>query len=199
MAPDGRQPFPLLCSSCHRPLATEQCNNAESFRCPHCSVQLQVELFPAMLRALNEQGTLGAVAGDGEASCFYHPDKQAATVCSSCGRFLCSLCEIELGGQYLCPVCFEQGRQSEQIASLVTKRVLHDSIALSIALVPLLIWPVTLITAPIAFSLAIYAWRKPTSILRRTKLRLLAALFFSGVQIVGWGVLAVVLLQKWIS
>lgn len=199
MPADGRQLFPLLCSSCHKPLPTTHCNSGETFHCPHCSVVLQAELYPAILRQLREQGALGSVAADGEASCFYHPDKLAATVCSSCGRFLCSLCEIDLAGRCLCPACFEQGRQTEQISSLITKRVLYDSIALSIALLPLLIWPVTLVTAPTAFVMAIYAWRKPTSLLRRTKIRLLAAFLFSGLEMAGWGALAVFLLQKWIS
>lgn len=191
------QLYPLLCSSCRQPLSATLCNGETPLRCPHCSIWLQAEIFPAMLRPLRETGRNGALAADGEASCFYHPDKQAATVCASCGRFICSLCEIELAGRRLCPGCLEQGRQSEQINELITRRTLHDSIALSTALLPLLIWPVTLLTAPTAFFLAIYAWRKPTSILPRTKIRLIAALLFSTLQMLGWGALAVVLLKRW--
>jgi hypothetical protein len=191
-----RSLFPLLCSSCHTPLPAALCNSGESIRCPHCSTQLQVELFPAILRPLHEGGTVGLQVAEGEASCFYHPDKQAVTICSSCGRFVCSLCEIDLAGRHLCPVCLEQGRQNEQLSELVTKRILHDSIALNTTLLPLLIWPVTLITAPIAFYLAITAWRKPSSILPRTKIRQVLALLFSVLQIIGWAALGVFLFQK---
>lgn len=199
MPPEERQLFPLLCSVCHTPFAAARCASGEPFRCHHCAVKLQAELYPAILRHLREPGQIGALAADGEASCFYHQDKQAAKVCSSCGRFLCTLCEIDLAGHCLCPLCLEQGRQTEQIASLVNKRVLHDSIALSTALLPLLAWPLTVITAPVALFLSITAWNKPNSILRRSKVRLVAALVFSGLQLLGWGALGLFLLQKWFS
>lgn len=199
MSPGERSLFPLLCSSCHTPLPAALCNSGESIHCPHCSKQLQVELFPAILRPLHEGGTVGLQITEGEASCYYHPDKQAVKVCSSCGRFICSLCEIDLVGRCLCPVCLEQGRQNEQLAELVNKRTLHDSIALNISILPLLFWPFTLITAPIAFYLAITAWRKPSSILPRTRIRQVLALLFSALQIIGWVVLGVLLFQKWNS
>jgi hypothetical protein len=38
--------------------------------------------------------------------CSYHPDKDAVTKCSSCGRALCSECALSEGGQtYICSRC----------------------------------------------------------------------------------------------
>lgn len=199
MSSGDRLLFPVLCSSCHTPIPAALCNSGDSIHCPHCSVSLQAELFPAILRPLHEGSSIGLQVTEGEASCFYHPDKQAVKICSSCGRFICSLCEIDLAGRCLCPVCLEQGRQNEQLSELVTKRTLHDSIALNTTFLPLLIWPITLITAPIAFYLAITAWRKPSSILPRTRIRLVLALLFSALQIIGWVVLGIFLFQKWNS
>ena len=197
MSVEVRSLFPLLCSSCHQPLPATLCSAETPFRCPHCGIKLQADIFPAILQPLHEKGSIGTDVADGEASCFYHPDKQAAKVCSSCGRFVCALCEIELVGRCLCPVCLEQGRQNDQISELVTKRTLYDSMALSLSLLPLLIWPITLVTAPVAFFLAIYGWRKPTSILPRTRIRLIAALLFSTLQLIGWGTLAFYLFERW--
>ncbi|MCE1225854.1 MAG: hypothetical protein LWW87_05110 [Geobacteraceae bacterium] len=191
--------FPVLCSSCHTPLPAAFCNSGDPIHCPHCATQLQVELFPAILRPLHEGGTVGLQVAEGETSCFYHPDKQAVTICSSCGRFLCSLCEIDLVGRCLCPICLEQGRQNEQLAELVNKRTLHDSIALNISILPLLFWPFTLISAPVSFYLALRGWNKPSSILPRTKIRLVLALLFSVLQMIGWAALGVFLFQKWSS
>ena len=197
MASDSKLFFPLLCSSCHTPLVAGLCNSGDSFRCPHCSVKLQAEIFPAILRPVSEVSSVGVLASEGEASCFYHPEKQAAKVCSSCGRFLCSLCEIDLAGRCLCPACLEQGRQNDQISELITKRTLYDSLAMNVAILPVFFWPLTLISAPVAFFLAIYAWRKPTSILPRTKIRLVVALLVSALQMIGWGALGLFLFQKW--
>ena len=35
-----------------------------------------------------------ASALDGEASCYFHAHKRAAVPCDGCGRFLCSLCDL---------------------------------------------------------------------------------------------------------
>ena len=91
MSPGERSLFPLLCSSCHTPIPAALCNSGEAIHCPHCSKQLQIELFPAILRPLYEGGSIGLQVAEGEASCFYHQDKQAVKICSSCeiGRASC--------------------------------------------------------------------------------------------------------------
>jgi hypothetical protein len=66
--------------------------------------------------------------------------------------------------------------------------VLYDSLALTLALVPLLLWPFTLITAPAALFIAIRYWRAPGSVVQRTKVRLILAMFVALAQIVGWGI-----------
>ncbi len=190
MPPEISQIFQLQCSSCRTPLGADLCNSPEPVRCPACNVLLRAEIFPAILKTKEQSGGVGKDISDGDASCFYHPEKQAVKVCSSCGRFLCSLCEIELAGRCICPVCLEEGRQKEEIAELIPKRTLHDSIALGIAALPVLFFPVTILTAPVALFLSINGWKKPSSILPRTRFRLFAALVLSGLQIAGWITLA---------
>ena len=69
-----------------------------------------------------------------------------------------------------------------------TKRTLYDAIALSLAILPLLIFYFTIVTAPIALYLAIRYWNAPLSIVHRTKLRLVLAALLATAQIVGWGI-----------
>ena len=66
--------------------------------------------------------------------------------------------------------------------------ILVSGLALTLALVPLLLWPFTLITAPAALFVAIRFWRAPGSVVQRTKIRLILALFLALAQIVGWGI-----------
>jgi hypothetical protein len=155
-----------------------------------------VELFPAILKPIG-QGRLGEnLASDSESSCYYHPNKRAATFCSACGRFLCSLCEIQLGGKCLCPTCLENGRQSESLQELVTQRTLHDSVALSFAALPLLVWPITMITAPVALYLSITGWKKPRSLVRRNRIRLLFAMLIALAQIATWVAVVVAIVAE---
>jgi hypothetical protein len=49
----------------------------------------------------------------------------------------------------------------------------------------LAVWP-TLLTAPAALFMSIRYWKAPTSIIPRTKIRFMVAMFFAVTQIVGW-------------
>ena len=125
---------------------------------------------------------------EGESSCFYHPQKKAVVPCQGCGRFLCALCDCELQGEHFCPACLEVGRQKGRIKRLENQRTLYDAIALSVAILPMLIIYFTIITAPIALFIALRYWNAPRSIVRRTKIRLILAISIATLQILGWGV-----------
>lgn len=125
---------------------------------------------------------------EGEAACFYHPQKKAVLPCDACGRFVCSLCDCELNGQHFCPACLESGKTKGKIKSLENRRTLYDSLALSLSLLPLLIFYFTIITAPMSLFIAIRYWNAPRSLVHRTKIRFIFAVLFSILQIVGWAI-----------
>ena len=179
-------PASVSCSGCGMPLAGERFNSEEEFQCGNCGARVAVEVFPALFRAAGGVKSGEPLSTAGEASCFYHPQKAAATLCSACGRFLCTLCETELAGKCLCPSCIEKGRQSEEIEQLVTQRTLHDSLALSMAILPMLFFFVTIVTAPIAIYIALRHWKMPGSILPRSRVRFVLAIVIALAQIVGW-------------
>ncbi|MGC3991484.1 MAG: hypothetical protein QM796_17720 [Chthoniobacteraceae bacterium] len=105
---------------------------------------------------------------------------------ASCGRFLCALCDLELNGQHLCPSCLASGKKKGKIRNLENERTCHDGIALTLSLLPLLMWPITAVTAPCAVYYSIRHWKSPTSILPRTKIRFIFALIFAGIQCALW-------------
>ena len=143
--------------------------------CPSCLANLTIEVFPALFRppAKIEAGTLV----EGEASCYEHPNKRAVALCTHCGRFLCGLCEVEVGGSVWCPECLGTGGGSRpKLAALETGRTLYDSIALALAT-----WPV--FTAPAALYVAIRYWKAPSSLIPRNKWRLVAAILLALAQL----------------
>ena len=81
-----------------------------------------------------------------------------------------------------------------RITRLENQRTLYDGIALSLAVLPLLVFYFTLLTAPIAIFIAIRHWNTPRSIVRRTRIRLVLAIILATIQIIGWGVAAYFLL-----
>ncbi len=132
---------------------------------------------------------------EGESTCFYHTEKRALLPCQGCGRFLCALCDCELNGEHFCPPCLESGVTKGRIKSLENRRIKHDSIALTLAIAPMLVFYITIVTAPVTLYLSIRHWNSPISIVPRTKIRFILAIALSTLQIVGWVVLVFFLIR----
>jgi hypothetical protein len=176
----------LACPKCSSPWPTAPGELAMLTACPTCRHPASVTIFPALLRPAASAVLPENLLMEGEASCFYHPAKRAAVPCSACGRFLCALCDVKLGDRNLCPGCIEAGRTKGRLTELEPGRTLWDTSALLLALLPLLILPVTLITAPAALATAVVGWKKPSSVVSRGKWRLWLAVVLAGLQIAGW-------------
>jgi hypothetical protein len=178
---------PLVqCPKCRAWLLEGVFNRPDLVPCPTCGVPVQIEVFPALFRPLATGREGEVVMVEGESSCFYHPNKKAVLPCQGCGRFLCALCDCELHGQHFCPACLEAGKTKGKIKSIENERTLYDSIALALAIVPMLIFYLTFITAPMALFVAIRYWNKPRSIVHHTRLRYILAIVLAGLQIAGW-------------
>lgn len=177
----------MNCLSCNTLLPPSVINTDRFEPCPTCGAKVRADLFPAALKEKSGAAT-GTPVVDGESSgCFYHPEKKAVIHCGSCGRFLCSLCDVELSGEHICFSCLESGKKKKKRVDLENHRTLYDGIALRLALLPLLIFWLTIITAPLALYVAIRYYKAPSSIIPRTRFRFIVAGFFSVCQIVAWG------------
>ena len=62
----------------------------------------------------------------------------------------------------------------------------YDTLALGLALVPVLVFYLTLITAPMALFVAIRYWKSPRSLVRRSNVRFILAITIALLQIGGW-------------
>src|SRR5262245_42568707 len=171
---------PLVqCPECRGSLLDGVFNQSDLVPCPTCGVPLQIELFPAFFRRISPGRDAEAVMIEGESSCFYHPAKKAVVPCDACGRFLCALCDCELNAKHYCPGCLETGKSKGKIKNLENRRTLNDSTALMVAFVPFF-------GPPVSLFLAIRYWNAPTSVVRRSKWRLILAIILSVLQIIGW-------------
>jgi hypothetical protein len=176
----------LACTKCNTPVPPEFVNADEWLECRACSSALKLEIFPAFFRPI-QKGSVGeALLIDTQASCYYHPQKQAAVVCGGCGRYICSLCDVEYESQHLCAPCLETSQKKGKIKSLESRRVLNDTIALHISLLSFLIFYLSFIGAPIALYWAIKHWKSPTSILHQNKIRNILAISLASIQLLIW-------------
>ena len=175
---------PLACPRCSRSFDALQWVDEASARCRYCEEEYEVISFPALTRQPQVvRAQQVAVAED--SSCFFHSSNQAERVCDGCGRFICAVCSIPSPGGHYCPACLSASKDKE---TAITSRVLYGSMALMLAIVPVLIWPFTFVTAPITLGLLVYGWNKPGSLVRRSeRVKLGIAGVIALAQVVGWG------------
>lgn len=175
----------LPCPQCKRELAPESWIDARDGVCLRCETEFQFVPFPA-LTATRTQATAQAAVLAADSVCFFHAENRAEAICEGCGRLLCPVCAVPFDGRKLCPACIATGKSAGE-ATVVRERVLYDSIALALALIPLMIWVLTVVTAPVALGMTIYAWKKPGSLPRgSSKVRLVIAGVMSVIQIGAW-------------
>ena len=174
------------CPACEAALPVSP--GSEHAVCPACGRAVRVLVFPALFRPIPLGVAAMQTASAAEATCYNHPGSVAVVPCSRCGRFLCSLCDIEHEGAHLCPACFPAAGPSG-FSGLDSERILWDSVALSTALLSFLFWYITLITAPIVLVLVVRKWKAPPGPIPRTRVRLVLAAAVALLQLAGWGLL----------
>lgn len=132
--------------------------------CPHCQKQLQLHVW-----AIVRQNSSAVSALSEQATCFFHPDKVFQACCQRCGRFVCALCDLQLGAEHVCPTCFERGRADSGVdadkAEWRYRDVLYDSIALTVGWGWILVWPVIVVALPGVIFLHVKYRKSPRSYL----------------------------------
>jgi hypothetical protein len=177
--------MPVPCNRCHRPLPKWELAGQHAALCPECGARSTVRVFPALFYA--QSGPVATeAAAEGEATCFDHTGKRAVAVCSHCGRFVCQLCAVDFKGAVWCPTCFTAGDYQAQTREFENSRTLYDSTALIASLAPLLAWPFTLISGPVALFIALRYWNRPLSLVRRWRWRAALAAAIALCEIGGW-------------
>lgn len=156
--------------------------------CPNCRSELQITVYPALFRPAEVGRTGEVILTEGEASCFYHPQKKAVLPCEACGRFVCALCDCEHKGQHLCPVCLEAGRTKGKIKSLENTRTRYDKMALGVSVLGLIPY-FTIFAAPVALYLVLRHWKSPMGLAQRSRARFVFAAVFALLQIAGFALM----------
>jgi len=174
----------LQCTRCHWLLPVESANQPDLVPCPHCREWLDVNIFPALFRPPPPVTTGEKLVIEGEASCFYHPQKKAVVPCVSCGRFLCALCDVEFNDQHLCPACLEVGKKKGKIVNLQKQRTRYDRMTFWVGLAPFCMLPITPVTGAIAIYMAARYWNAPLSLVAGNKGWFVAGAILGGIQIV---------------
>ncbi len=171
---------PLVCGKCRKSLSWKFCNPAgEPPLCDSCGTPVLAHIFPAFFEALDSGTKAAAAIPREDANCFYHDDKRATEICGQCGRLLCSVCDVIIHAQHICPGCIESNRNNSKLTRFQSRRMMHDNIALLLAFAPLVLGWTGILAAPAAIVYSIVRWRAPGSLLPRTRIRFVFAILLA--------------------
>lgn len=168
-------------------------NGSGPFKCPGCSSLNFAVVFPAASSGV-EQGSRGELVVGEESSCFNHPEHAAVAACDECGIYLCALCDLEIEGRHLCPNCLNQG--ADKLTTVRDKSVLHDEIALSMAILPILIYFIMIVTAPACIIYSCVCWNKVKTPYPRNRWRFILAAILGVLEVVGIILIIVAIIQR---
>lgn len=153
----------VACPGCGGPITPAEAPNEWQI-CPYCDKRLQIRVWPVA-----RQKTNAASALPEHATCFFHPENAFEACCQRCGRFLCTLCDLQLGAEHVCPTCFERGRTDIGLRGATAewrhRDILYDSIALTIGWGWVLVWPFIVAALPANIILHVKFRKAPRSYL----------------------------------
>ena len=153
-------PGTVLCPHCSMDIPAD----SRWQSCPYCQKWLQIGVWPAV-----PQNNNAATALSDQATCFFHPDKAFQACCRRCGRFVCALCDLQLGAEHVCPTCFERGRADSGAeagkAEWRYRDVLYDSIAVTAGWAWIIVWPTIVAAVPAVIFLHVKYRKAPRSYL----------------------------------
>lgn len=153
----------VSCPGCAGDIAVDE-TNTEWQTCPYCNKRLLMRVWPVARQSNN-----AATALSDQATCFFHPEKAFQACCQRCGRFLCALCDLQLGAEHVCPICFERGRADTNVeagkAEWRYRDVDYDSIALTVGWAWVLFWPTFVVALPAVIFLHVKYRKAPRSYL----------------------------------
>ena len=160
--------------------------------CRACSTRQEYVTFPAFGRGIAPGKAADPVMMEGEGACFFHPRKRADVPCDLCGRFLCALCDLEVGGKHVCPGCLTTAKSTGVLLAMERHRFIPESAALSLVCVGIVL-PLAIVTGPLAIYFAVRSFTGKGSLVGRRTLAAVIALLLAVLQIaaaimmfVGW-------------
>ncbi|MGA1865505.1 MAG: hypothetical protein ACMUHX_10625 [bacterium] len=187
----------IRCPRCLAALTNDFFTDPSGSICRNCGLIITGRLFPRFFNNNTEEKSSTEASSDYESSCFFHQKKLAVSHCSECGRFLCALCELNIEDRILCPICLEKLDQEKRLKTFTNQITFWDSITVSMAILPLLLWPLTIITAPLTL---IYIWRhfkdNNNHIIPRKRWRFYIAGLFAGIELTGWAIFLVIFIVR---
>ncbi|PCJ63048.1 MAG: hypothetical protein COA79_02740 [Planctomycetota bacterium] len=175
----------IKCISCKSRISLTDIIDSTLVNCRRCGSKLEINYFPSLFTSLNKGEKAAAILSDEEASCFNHPEKKASALCSSCGIYICNLCELNIHDKHFCPNCFNNNTTEKEINPFIKNPVLYSNVAISIVIIGFLTGVGFFATGPYVVYYGYKHFKKEESLIKgRSPIKFGIAIFLAIVQII---------------
>jgi hypothetical protein len=170
----------IPCPKCQAPVGVTRGADVLTETCPSCRTTIEIHPFlPLFKPPRGVPVSSNESPAHSGAACFFHPRASATASCHRCGRFLCSLCDVEWSDQHLCPECLSKAHARDALEGHEQQRVRYDIITWHLLILPVLFcFYVVPVTAPAAVALAILKRNSPPSRVANSRLSIRLGLTF---------------------
>jgi len=172
----------LRCTGCRRAFQRSELDERGEVICPVCSAALRFTVFPRLEGAFVAGGG-GVLPAEGEATCTFHPELRAETVCEECGCFLSRKAAVDWAGHSYCLPCLHHLRENAGGVDFQARTVLPENRALALTW---LLLPVSFVTAPIALFVLVRRRGNSVRLMKRGPWRWWIAFFSALLVTLGW-------------
>jgi hypothetical protein len=181
-------------------------------RCGYCGRRQRQLIYPAYCQ--EPAGTAIVPVLEEGASCYFHDSTAASAICDDCGRYLCELCTLPIPmpaslpagfPERLCSSCFAHRMAEEERDQawdlFRTSYVRYDTIALGLALLPIILFPLFslgIVAFPIAIYLVVRHWHTCHSPVQHFRRNMTIALVLAGGGMVAWMAILSMAAARWL-
>ena len=174
----------IQCPRCHNAMELPPApETPQEVFCRACMSRQSYLTFPAFEREPIRGQVATPILVEGESACFFHPNKRAQVPCDLCGRFLCALCELEIGEKHFCSGCLTTAQQRGSLSQMERRRFVPESAALCFAALGLVL-PLAIFTGPIAIFFTVRSFTTQGSIVGRKTFILVIAMLLVLIQFI---------------
>ena len=153
-------------------------------RCGACDAPFRMHVFRAAFRNDRNGPLAKPLSEAGQSACYQHASSEAETVCDHCGRYMCGLCDVTNFGGHLCSVCIDKMAADPENHRFRLSYPRYDRLVLLLALLPILVWPLTFFTAPVALALGIFGWNRAYNPVKRYRSSLVLGMIFALLELI---------------
>ncbi len=184
------------CAKCKKEYQIGDIGDAsiDTIKCHGCGKKNKIVIYDAILKELNQGEKICTITEEDDANCYKHQKNLAVKACDHCGAYICSLCDIEIHGEHICPDCFNNQQKSQSNSK---SNFMHAQLAFILSIAQVFIWYLIPIFSIGIIIYSIIFWKKDKNPYgKSSKIFFILAILISLIALIGFSILLIEIISS---